>query len=214
MSPPISSDAVLIARIRTGEGHAWEELIGRFEGRLLAFTEARLGRRAESEDVVQETLLGFLNSLPNYDESRSLESYLFSIAAHKLTDFLRREGRRPAISLAVAGGGEDLDVPGRMRAASSMMRSGERRDLEEGALAVALAELVARLRDRGEWQKLKCVEALLVRGWANKDAAERLGISEQAVANFKFDFLARLRNLVRHQGLSEEVFPELSTDRG
>jgi RNA polymerase sigma-70 factor (ECF subfamily) len=29
------------------------------------------------------------------------------------------------------------------------------------------------------------------------------------VANFKFEFLARLRTLVRKQGLSEDVFPEL-----
>ncbi len=54
---------------------------------------------ASSEDIVQETFVGFLNSLPNYDRQRPLESYLFSICAYKLTDFLRREGRRPAISL-------------------------------------------------------------------------------------------------------------------
>jgi RNA polymerase sigma-70 factor (ECF subfamily) len=48
-----------------------------------------------------------------------------------------------------------------------------------------------------------------VSGEANKDVAERLGISEQQVANFKFDFLARLRTLVKKQRLSEDVFPEL-----
>ena len=69
-------------------------MIARFEGRLLAFVEVRLRDRAASEDVVQEAFVGFLTSLPNYNESRPLEGYLFSIAAHKLTDHLRPAGVR------------------------------------------------------------------------------------------------------------------------
>jgi len=209
MSRPLESDRVLIDRIRSGQGDAWEELIARFEGRLLAFVEARLGQRAAAEDVVQETLLGFLTSLPNFDQSRSLESYLFSIAAHKLTDQLRRQGRRPALSLSVPDSSQSRHVADHARGVSSIMRSGERQEVEEDALVAALGDLIERLRSRGEWQKLACMELLLVRGWANKDVAERLGISEQAVANTKFDFLARLRISVRNQSLSSDMFPEL-----
>src|SRR5690242_11773201 len=100
MSPAASSDQLLVGRIRAGEADAWNELIARFEWRRLAFVEGRLGRRTAGEDVVQETFLGFLTSLPNFEDSRPLESYLFSIAAHKLTDHLRREGRRPTLPLA------------------------------------------------------------------------------------------------------------------
>jgi RNA polymerase sigma-70 factor (ECF subfamily) len=39
--------------------------------------------------------------------------------------------------------------------------------------------------------------------------AEHLLITEQQVANYKFDFIARLRTLIKRQDLSEEVFPEL-----
>ncbi len=53
------------------------------------------------------------------------------------------------------------------------------------------------------------MELLFVQGAANKDVAAALSISEQQVANFKFDFLDRLRNLVKKQRLSEDVFPEL-----
>jgi RNA polymerase sigma-70 factor (ECF subfamily) len=204
-------DTVLIERVRRSDQDAWSELIGRFEGRLLAFVESRLRNRATAEDVVQDTFVGFLNSLPNYDASRSLESYLFSIAAHKLTDYLRREGRRPAVPLVPTGSSQsEWDPPSPLRGASSLMRSGERLRLEEVSLARALGELIHRWRERGEWQKLECTELLFVRGWANKDVAERLGLSEQAVANYKFDFLARLRASVRKQGLSTDVFPELA----
>jgi RNA polymerase sigma-70 factor (ECF subfamily) len=62
---------------------------------------------------------------------------------------------------------------------------------------------------RGDWTKLKCSELLFVRGWANKDVADALDLSEQQVANYKFDFIARLRTLITRNEVSADVFPEL-----
>lgn len=207
---PNEIDQQLVIRIRSGDSDAWSDLIARYEGRLLAFVDSRLTNRAASEDIVQEAFVGFLNSLPNFDGKRSLESYLFSICAYKLTDHLRREGRRPAIPLSA---GQDSSgnwqLEGTARVASSIARSTERRRLEHDAILEALAQQVARWQERGDWEKLKCIELLMVRGWPNKHVAEAIGITEQQVANFKFDFLARMRTLIKRQALSQEVFPEL-----
>ena len=207
---PTKSDQLLIERIRKGDQDAWNQLIDRYGGRLLAFVESRLTNRSASDDIVQETFIGFLNSLPNYDGSRSLESYLFSICSYKMTDYLRREGRRPAIPLSTgvdSSGNWQLD--GEARAASSIARSGERKQLEEFALVDALQSQVERWQERDDWLKLKCIELLIVKGWTNKYVAQQLDISEQQVANYKFDFLARTRTLVKRQGLSHDIFPEL-----
>jgi len=213
MSGASDTDSLLIERIRRGDPDAWSDLISRYEGRLLAFVESRIGHRGASEDIVQEAFLGFLNSLPNYDGRRPLESYLFSICAYKLTDHLRREGRRPSVPLSTGSeSGGEWQLPGDARAASSIARSGERHGLEEQAIVAALREQVGRWKKRGDWVKLQCTELLFVRGWANKHVASKLDISEQQVANFKFDFLARLRSLIKRQGLSQDVFPELYDD--
>ena len=96
--------------------------------------ESRVGRRHVAEAIVQDAFIGFLTSLPNYDGKRPLETYLFSICAYKLTDHLRREGRRPALPLSHT---QDSDgqwqrlAPG--RGASSIARSGERRSAEKGS---------------------------------------------------------------------------------
>jgi len=210
MTSQPDADSLLVDRIRRGEAQAWDDLIARYEGRLLAFVESRLGRRGPSEDIVQESFLGFLNSLPNYDGRRPLESYLFSICAYKLTDHLRREGRRPAVPLSSASDTSgDWQVSDSARQASSIARSGERKELEVKAITEALAEQIDRWCEKAEWTKLMCAELLFVRGWANKDVAEHLDITEQQVANYKFDFIARLRTLVKRQDLNEEVFPEL-----
>ncbi len=203
-------DTLLVEAIRQGEPQAWNNLIAQYEGRLLSFVESRLRRRAASEDVVQETFIGFLTSLPNYDTRRPLESWLFSIAAHKLTDYLRREGRRPAVPLSTGGGTSgNWELAGKARGASTIARSGERRGLEGEAVAEAIDQQVDRWRQAGDWQKIKCMELLYVAGVANKQVAEKLGLTEQQVANFKFDFLERLRKCVRAQRLNEDIFPEL-----
>ncbi len=193
--PAAEADRLLVARVRGGDEDAWQELIDRYEGRLLAFAESRLGRRQAAEDVVQESLLGFLVSLPNYDDATPLESYLFSIAAHKLTDALRRSGRRPTIPLLLPDEEGRSDEPAsRARRASSMARSAEGRQVERTVIAGCLAELIAQWKAKGEWERLKCIELLFAAGLPNKDAADRLGITQQTVANHKQFVVMKLKD--------------------
>ena len=134
-----SSESLVDLRIRAGEPDAWNEFIARYEGRLLGFVARRVANRAAAEDLVQETFVGFLTSLPNYDPDQSLEGYLFSIAAHKLTDLLRHEGRRPTMPLVTEESSDGWQPADRGRRASSIVRSRERHGLEESALASAWA---------------------------------------------------------------------------
>lgn len=197
------AETLLIQQVRSGDAPAWRLLIERYEGRLLAFVDSRLRDRAASEDVVQETFVGFLTSLPHYDEKRDLEAYLFSIAAHKMTDHLRKQGRRPIDQFGSDDHGRPLEeVPGDGRPASSIARSGERRKAEERLLTEALGGLVREWMGRGEFDRLRCLELLIVKGWANKDVAAYLGLTEQAVASYKFQTVARLKEMARRAGLS------------
>lgn len=207
----INSEQLLIDRIRAGSADAWQQFIDRFEGRLLAYVNARLADRSQAEDIVQETLIGFVNSLPNYDCSRPLEGYLFSIAAYKLTDHLRRIGRRPSTQFPSHGDTSDgaRHVPAAGRAVSSLARSVEQRSHEEKSLASALQDQIAKWKSRSDYQKLKCIELLFVSGINNKDAAKQLGITEQQVANYKSDFINRTRSLISRQS-PHENFPELA----
>jgi RNA polymerase sigma-70 factor (ECF subfamily) len=193
---PDRHDTWLLREIRTGSPAAWQECIDRFEGRLLAFVDSRLRDRGTSEDVVQETFLGFLRALPNYDDRTPLESFLFSIAAHKLTDVLRRQGRRPTLPLVVHDDSRSPPGPAaRDRVPSSLVRSQERRTGEAERLDEQLRQLIQQWVARRDFERLKCIELLFVLGWSNKEVAGQLGISEQAVANHKHYVLSQLKRL-------------------
>jgi RNA polymerase sigma-70 factor (ECF subfamily) len=206
---PSEADRLLIKQIRQGDPAAWESLIDRFEGRLHAFVDRRIHDRAASEDVVQETFVGFLTSLPNFDEQRELQTYLFTIASHKLTDHLRRLGRHPLKSISESAGdllNQQLDPH---QAASSLARSQERRDLETIAIARCLGQMLRQLHEKNDFVRVKVLEMLWVKGWANRDVAKFLRISEQQVANFRFAAVKKLSEHIKGAGLSAEVFPEL-----
>src|SRR5271156_4719237 len=149
------SDRLLIRQIRQGDNRSWDTLIARYEGRLLAFVDRRLHDRAASEDVVQESFIGFLNSLPNFDEQRELQTYLFTIASHKLTDYLRRIGRHP-LHPASEGAGDVLQNQlDPHSAVSSMARSRERREIESEAVARCLSSIIRQWQERSDYQRLK-----------------------------------------------------------
>lgn len=206
---PSESDRLLIKQIRQGDQRAWEQLIERYEGRLLAFAIRRIRDRSASEDIVQETFIGFLHSLPNYDEKRELQTYLFTIAAYKVTDYLRKMGRRPAQTGEAAEERLAEEADTGQRVASSLARSREKRELEGSALARALKQMIDQWFDKGEYERIQVLELLFVKGWANKDAAKFLEISEQQVANYRFAAVKKLGDQMRAAGLPADVFPEL-----
>ncbi|MBY0521801.1 MAG: RNA polymerase sigma factor [Gemmataceae bacterium] len=203
------SDRLLIKQIRQGDSGSWQTLISRYEGRLLAFVERRLHDRAASEDVVQESFIGFLNSLPNYDEQRELQTYLFTIASHKLTDHLRRIGRHPMHAASEGAGDVLQNQLDPHSAASSLARSRERQELESQAVMRCLGQMIRQWKDKGDYVRLKVLELLLVGGWANRDVAATLSISEQQVANYRFAAVKKLTEHIRDAGLPGDVFPEL-----
>ncbi|EMI53556.1 RNA polymerase sigma factor [Rhodopirellula sallentina] len=208
-------EAALIDAIQAGDESAWRQLIDQYEGRLLAYVQRRLQDRSVSEDIVQETLVGFLVSLPNYDRRRRLENYLFSICGYKLTDHLRRTGRRPTLPLygrgeSQASSSSELQIPGRNRAASSIARSAERLELEKKVVAGAIRDQITRWSDSGNYTKMQALELIFVAGRGNIEVAEQLGLSQQQVANLKSDFLTRMKAIISRQDLDPGVFPELA----
>ncbi len=193
------SDQLLIERIRHKDEQAWSSFVSLYEGRLRGYLSKRLSDKSVCEDLVQETFLGFLTSLPNYDSRTPLETFLFSIASHKLTDHLRRSGRRPSFAISQISSESDqgnagfAGMAGSARHASSLARSREQRNQEEERLRAALEELIGRWVEQRDFDRMMCLELLFVRGMKNQQVAQELGMTEQDVANHKSYVLKQLQ---------------------
>jgi RNA polymerase sigma-70 factor (ECF subfamily) len=100
------SDEQLVERYRTGDTPAFEELVRRHHDDLIRFLVRLTGNRAVAEDAFQETFLQVHLSAESFDTSRRFKPWLFTIAANKGRDALRRNARRKALDLSapIAGG--------------------------------------------------------------------------------------------------------------
>ena len=102
------SDAELLARYAAGEEAAFSEIVTRYKNSLYAFLRQFLNRHDLVEDVFQETFLQLYSSRNSFDTSRPLRPWLFTIAANKAKDALRKWQRTAAVSIGTMADSQDL----------------------------------------------------------------------------------------------------------
>lgn len=97
---PELSDEQLLERHRRGDADAFETLIRRHHADLLRFLIRLTGDRAAAEDVFQEAFLQVHISADTFDTARRFKPWLFTIAANKGRDHLRKKARRRTLDLS------------------------------------------------------------------------------------------------------------------
>lgn len=93
------SDEDLLVLHRSGDERALRVLIARYSGELHGFLTRLVGSRAGADDVFQEAFLQVHLSADAFDSERRFKPWLYTIAANKGRDYLRRQKRRFAVSL-------------------------------------------------------------------------------------------------------------------
>ncbi len=93
-------DEQLVVAYREGDVPALAELIGRYEKELFHFLIRFAGNRAFAEDLFQETFLQVHQSAKTFDATKRFKPWLFTIAANKARDHLRREKRKRTAPLS------------------------------------------------------------------------------------------------------------------
>ncbi len=92
-------DKDLLQRYAAGDEEAFQELMTRYKDSVYAFLRRFLSRSDLVEDVFQETFLQVFVSRNTFDLSRPLRPWLFTIAANKAKDTLRRLQRSEVTQL-------------------------------------------------------------------------------------------------------------------
>jgi RNA polymerase sigma factor (sigma-70 family) len=213
MDPGPGADRFLVEQIRSGSERAWRQLIDRFAGRLLAFARARTAGLSDAEDLVQETFVGFLQSLAHYDPARSLETYLFTILRYKLYDMLRQRKATLVPEPSDDQAWWDQIASGSTETPSGIAAQAEAQGEQERLLEDMLKQLISDLRDREAFSDLQVIELIFYAGKRNLDIAELLSIDQKAVAGVKFRAIQKLQKyLAQRAPAALECLDETAAD--
>lgn len=87
-------DEELMRRYGRGEPGAFEVLFSRYGGILQGYLQRQLFRPDEAADVLQDVFLQVHRARRDYDPTRPLRPWLFTIARNLLREHFRRIGRR------------------------------------------------------------------------------------------------------------------------
>lgn len=140
----------LLKRYAAGEQEAFQELVGLYKDSVYAFLRRFLNRTDMIEDVFQETFLQVFVSRDTFDVSRPLRPWLFTIAANKAKDALRRMQRGEATQLGNMFGSDDFsidDVLNTLEHDSHMPYDDLIRDEQSEAVKRVLSRMPEKLRE-------------------------------------------------------------------
>jgi RNA polymerase sigma-70 factor (ECF subfamily) len=152
----------LVRAARAGDNGAYAELFRQITPAIRRFVFARLGDRVDCEDLVQEILLAIHRASHTYNTDRPFIPWLFSIADHKLKDYLRSQYRKAAFV--------HVDVE---RLADSLSE-----DVTDERLASELLdEMLKTLPER----QRRIVRMLKIEGFTAEDIAGEMEMSTSAV---------------------------------
>ncbi|MEN6405191.1 MAG: sigma-70 family RNA polymerase sigma factor [Thermoguttaceae bacterium] len=101
----LDPDVRLMLDVRDGNAAAFEELVVRYQGRLLTILCHLVGQRDLAEDLTQEVFLRVYRSRGTYEPGAKFSTWLFTIANHVAANALRSRSRRREVTLRTRDSG-------------------------------------------------------------------------------------------------------------
>ena len=138
------TDAELLAHYAAGEESAFRELVSRYKNSLYAFLRQFLNRRDVVEDVFQETFLQLFTSRDSFDPDRPLRPWLFTIAANKAKDALRKSQRTTAIPIGTISESQDMSFDDVLNTLSSD-NTMPYQELEKSETSLRVGQIIANM---------------------------------------------------------------------
>ncbi len=181
-------DVRLMLEVRDGSATAFEELVVRYQGRLVTVLEHLVGNRDQAEDLSQDVFLRVFRARERYVAGAKFSTWLFTIANNVALNALRSRSRRHEVTLGSRESGpmgaRPLDVMA--QASSSLMPA---RQLAKAEMREIVRLAIGTLSER---QRM----AVLLSKFENMsyaDIGETMELSPQAIKSL----LSRARGNLR-----------------
>lgn len=138
-----------------------------------------------SEDLVSETFLSAIKSLPNFKGNSDIKTWLFSIARHKWYEYLRREKKTTPLELFI------------------QYYIQEDSSLEKLVYQNEVSNRIIKLLDREE-KRTKEIVMMRVEGYSFYEIANKFKISEGSARVIDFRTKKKLKEMLIKEGFEYE----------
>ncbi len=184
-------DVRLMLEVRDDSAAAFEELMLRYQGRLVTVLEHLINNRDQAEDLAQEVFLRVYRARKRYVPGAKFSTWLFTIANNVASNALRSRSRRREVNLAARESGPMGANPlERMAQASSGQIPTRQLDKAEvrDVVRIALEALNDRQRAAVLLNKFE--------GMSYADIAETMDLSPQAIKSLLSRARVNLREVL------------------
>lgn len=199
-------DVRLMLQVRDDNAAAFEELVLRYQSRLITVLEQLVQKRDVAEDLAQEVFMRVFRARKSYQPGAKFSTWLFTIANNVASNALRSLSRRREINISPRADRDTAPHPLDQLAldASGMMPTrqldrSERAEMVQGAI-----------QSLGERQRLALMLSKF-EGMSYAEIGETMGLSSQAVKSL----LSRARGNLRvalEPYMKEGVLPAPNRD--
>src|SRR5437870_10337923 len=93
----VQDDATVVASFLGGEERAFQELVERYQTRLLNFIYRTIGDREKAEDLVQEVFIRVYRHIHRFDRTKKFSTWAYTIASNLAKNELRNRSRNPLV---------------------------------------------------------------------------------------------------------------------
>ncbi len=188
----LDPDVRLMLEVREDDAAAFEELVARYQGRLVTLFKHLVGNHEQAEDLAQEVFLRVYRTRGSYQPGAKFSTWLFTIANHAAANALRDRSRRREVTLRSHDSGplgaRPLD---RMLLASSGQMPARQLDKAEARQIVRMA-----LEALGDRQRMAILLSKF-EGMSYAEIAEVMELSPQAVKSLLWRARENLREVLQ-----------------
>jgi RNA polymerase sigma-70 factor (ECF subfamily) len=187
-TPEPDREGPLVLAAKSGDEHAFEVLIERYQRRVLAVARRITAKREDAEDIVQQSFQKAFVHLQKFEGKSSFATWLTRIAINEALMWLRRARGLREVSTDDLSANEEttrgLEIPDSRADPESVFLQDERSRI----LSAAMDELSPRTRTAIELREL--------RELTTKEAARVMGVSVGAVKARVFQGRKRLSRVL------------------
>jgi RNA polymerase sigma-70 factor, ECF subfamily len=91
------TDAQVVQAFLDGRQRGFDELVARYQARLLNFIYRTVGDRERAEDLVQEVFIRIYRHLHRFDQTKKFSTWAYTIASNLAKNELRNRSRNPLV---------------------------------------------------------------------------------------------------------------------